>query len=172
MLSTLLSLLIGLVLSLSILAGGLFCGYTAVTTLKSSIQLWTHSRRSKGWPVVEGSVVRAAIREEPSRTYINRIPEVEYRYVVLGTTYQGNRILFDSGERYAEQEAEKILAGYAQGTTVQVHYDPNDPQESVLEQKARGLGTSLGVICALLFVATFGIAIGSGMLIGTFRPQQ
>ena len=61
-------------------------------------------------------------------------------------------------ERDTRAEAEAVLGRYPNGARVQVHYDPDDPQSSVLQMAG---GWALHAIMAALFALTtpFGIMI-------------
>ena len=66
-------------------------------------------------------------------------PDVAYRYTVQGVDYQSNRISF--GARvYASFDhfARQRLAGYRDGDSVTVFYNPENAAEAVLELRAYG----------------------------------
>jgi len=115
------------------------------------------ARQTKQWPTVVGTVVQSEI--VGSRAIR---PLVIYQYSIdsarfvdsssLGIPSFGNR-------RIRRDESSKLTAEYAAGDSVIVHYNPQDPQESMLyarEDWASYVRLSLGVflgICGLILVA-------------------
>jgi hypothetical protein len=129
--------------------------------------------RSSSWPTVSGTVESSDV----SGTWVKRGPTnimvyaaaVKYAYEVGGARYQGFRIGFgsefdgspgDSGKTRAAEQA----ARYPVGATVNVHYAPDAPKESVLvpsssEPFTSWSGIGIGVAMALAGLACLGFAL-------------
>jgi hypothetical protein len=138
---------------------GTFFAVLLLRSIYKNIRLWKMARRSLGWPAVEGEVVNKRLED-----YVrHRIPVIEYTYHVGGVRYAGDRLKFDTDSIYILWEAEAILDRYQVGKSVTVYYDADDPQESTLERKPRGIVSSLLLQAFLLFFPT-----GLCLLIGLF----
>jgi hypothetical protein len=80
----------------------------------------------------EGTVISSEIesrRGEGGRTYR---PAIRYRYVVDGTEYEGRRYDYVSVHTSNAGRAQEIVSRHPSGARVDVHYDADDPSESVL----------------------------------------
>ncbi len=92
--------------------------------------------RAKAWLQVQGRITRSSlsVRRPPEGNEIGtavNVPDVAYAFSVAGQGYQGNRVsLGDISGRFAEEAVRR----YPVGSTVTVHYDPNDPTDCVLER--------------------------------------
>lgn len=117
------------------------------------------AKASAAWPSTEGSITKTHIRiddrGETSETYH---PEITYAYSVLGSPYQGTRTVIGATRSYSSRrKAEAFLAGYPIGMKVTVHYDPEKPDQSVLEAGAKrgAIGTFIisGVFALIGLIA-------------------
>ena len=128
----------------------------------SAIEGWAALR----WPVVEGEITSSKVKQIPG---VRRFgyggpsyePSVAYSYRVLGTTYSGTRLRF-GGEPtdYYQDNTYAKLAQYPVGTTVRVHYQPDDPSRSVLEP-----GVGLRIYLNMAFFSAL-LLFGVGGIIG------
>jgi hypothetical protein len=124
------------------------------------------ARLSTRWPAVEGRVTDSAIKPvEQSRrawigweTYYTYQPTVAYAYEAAGRPYNNDLIAFGLESFDTREEAEAILAGYPKGAPVRVHYDPDDPQSSVL-QMAGGWAWRAIVSALVALLAIFWLMI-------------
>jgi hypothetical protein len=138
---------------------GTFFAVLILRYIYKNVRLLQMARRSQNWPAVEGEVVNKRLEEYAK----HRIPIIEYTYLVGGVRYTGDRLRFDTDSLYIWTEAEAILDRYEVGRSVTVYYDADDPQESTLERKPRGIVSSLLLQSFLLFFPT-----GLCLLIGLF----
>ena len=97
-------------------------------------------KSAESWPVVPGTIVRSGVKEYTSRsngvTTHSYEPVVFYQYSLMGKPYEGKRLGFGATRvKYAEAQA--ITDKYLAGTPVNIHYNPNKPEESVLEVVSR-----------------------------------
>lgn len=148
---------------LIITAVGMFFAVLILRSIYKNIRLWQMARRSLDWPAVEGEVVNKRL-EEYAR---HRTPIIEYTYLVGGVRYAGDRLRFDTDSLYIRSEAEAILDRYKVGLAVTVYYDADDPRESTLERRPRGIVSSLLLKAFLLFFPT-----GLCLVIGLFALAE
>ena len=114
------------------------------------------ARATKHWPTVTGSIFQSEIigsrAIRPLIVYTYRVGEVEFLdSSSLGVPSFGNR-------RIRLDESQKLTAEYAPGDTVTVHYNPDNPRQSLLyarEDWAEYMRLSLGVI--LFALGVFGL---------------
>jgi hypothetical protein len=129
---------------------GLFLGLVIFRSTYRDIRLWQAARSSQHWAVTTGDVLT-------SKTEVNRRlrkPIIEYTYLVNGVRFTGNRVMFDTDGLYTWHEAETVIDHYAPSKPVSVYYDPDNPQESALERRHRGIASSLLLKAFLLFLPT------------------
>lgn len=91
------------------------------------------------------------------------IPGVEYTYNIGGRTYRSRTWTYRSQEP-TEAFARRVVARYARGRPVGVHYDPAAPGRAVLEP-----GTDVFVLGAL-GVSALILLIGTGLTVSTVPP--
>lgn len=114
------------------------------------------ARAIKRWPTVTGTVIQSQIigsrAIRPLIVYRYRVGEIEViDSSSLGIPSFGNR-------RIRLDESEKLTAEYAVGDTVTVHYNPDNPRQSLLyarEDWAQYMRLSLGVM--LFALGIFGL---------------
>lgn len=142
---------------------GLLCGGSAILLIGGlGIFLIVYGIRSKKkaqasqtWPSVSGRITAAEVKESTSTddddvTRVNYYPAVHYEYQIGDQAYTGKRISFGGiVATSSRSKAEKELTRYPAGGDVPVYYNPDKPEEAVLEQKAGGATWALvvGVIC-------------------------
>jgi len=115
------------------------------------------------WPTVAGTVKSSGVRLVKGGKGDGHVPAVTYTYEVNGVSYQGKRIHFRDVSEMPEQ-AEKTVSSYPVGATVQVHFDPDEPSESLLRP---GLYRYSFIWLAL---SVGGLLIGSAMIY-FYRPD-
>ncbi|HPS42707.1 MAG TPA: DUF3592 domain-containing protein [Anaerolineaceae bacterium] len=116
----------------------------------------SNSRKAKAaesWPIAPGTIVRSGVKEYTTRsngiTTHSYEPVVFYQYNLMGKLYEGKQLAIGS-TRVKESEAQAITDKYLAGTPVNVHYNPNKPEESVLEVVSRSSKAFL--ILGLIFI--------------------
>lgn len=149
--------------------------------------LWIQWRnwRTRSWSETTGRIERARIaaREVSSRrfrttgtgrntefvtdedTRTRNSAEVSYSFAVGGTTYRANRVS-PTGEPDGSVAA--ILRRYPQGCIVSVYYNPDDPNECILERedpaKIREAWLGTAVIAAWILAGFVVISYGTDWL--------
>lgn len=125
---------------------------------------WAHMRAvgkakaAETWPTAMGKVTDCEIvveesndREGGTTTWYN--PVVTYAYEVAGRELTGNRLRFGNYRSASRKKAEAMIAGYGTGTSPAVRYNPERPEECVLETKKPGPVYLVMAVFGLLFVA-------------------
>ncbi|MDH4156936.1 MAG: DUF3592 domain-containing protein [candidate division Zixibacteria bacterium] len=112
-----------------------FTGGLGIFVLGGIIALLAAGRLSeslemRNWPSVDGVVTASFVGD--GRLYR---PEVQYRYRVAGVTYVGHSNLNApgfGGKTRRREVAVKSIAEYPAGSSVRIHYNPQQPGESRL----------------------------------------
>jgi hypothetical protein len=98
------------------------------------------SRAARTWPSTEGRIVDSRVEAKTlpgDRPNTRFAPRITYEYVVNGRVYQSQRIAFrETFWSLAPQSAQASAARYPAGAHVTVYYDPEHPEETVLERAA------------------------------------
>lgn len=109
---------------------------------------------SQSWAGVRGKVIDSHVQEKETNdydgnTHTSYSAKVCYRYAVGGEEFTGSRIAF--GVKPTNKAAtSEIVAKYPVDTAVMVYYDPEKPQEAVLERN-----TNSGWVQILLGIGLF-----------------
>ena len=119
------------------------------------------AKAAESWPAAPGTVVSCEIVEEESSdrdgnssTWYD--PVVTYSYSAQARTLTGRRLRFGNYRSASRKKAEAALAPYAPGKPLAVRYNPERPDECVLETVKPGPIYLVMALFGLLFVA-FGL---------------
>lgn len=148
------SLVVGLpcigILLLVFGGGGIYLIYLSIKNRQQAAQ-------SQSWPSTAGQVVDARVVEgasghdDMSENYVLR---VEYEYTVAGTTYRSHQAAFGPRQSHRHYHQAQAQAGrYPVGAPVTVFYNPDNPQDAVLERRAPATTATLIVGIAFLGAA-------------------
>ena len=128
--------------------------------------------RARSWPSVAGEIAatRLVRREttsggENDASTERDYPYVAYRYTVAGQPYRNDRVVFGpvvaprsmlpgvDPEPDAPDAAARLAAEFPRGKSVRVHYNPQDPADSVLYPSvARSIWVIAGVAVAVIWL--------------------
>ena len=147
MVENLLALLMGLLM----IGFGLFCGVMAVNLIYHHAINWRAAIRSRDWQAAEGHVTTA--QAEPTGRF-RWTPKITYVYRVNGVEYTGDRVAYDYFGSYSSQEANEVVERYQVNAPAKIFYDPEQPQESTLQQIHRGASGGLFILPFILFFPT------------------
>jgi hypothetical protein len=121
--------------------------------------------KSVRWPSVNGTVISSYVSESSDDDGTTYGADVQYDYVVNDQAHTGDRVSHGDVSTGDPSYAQKIVARYSEGQSVNVYYDPTDPAKSVLETGFTpglllplGLGTVFTLVGGLMligFTATF-----------------
>jgi hypothetical protein len=129
--------------------------YVLVTALISR----SRAGASQTWSGVQGTIVEAVVRkherievgEASSTTYSAHI---RYSYTINSQEYFGERVHFGA-EKTAKADAEETVRHYSQGASVMVYYDPDKPQDAVLEKRSGSGWLQIGLGIILLIAGVY-----------------
>ncbi len=116
------------------------------------------AKAAQEWPTIPGVILSSRVDEHVSRdsdgdrntTYK---PVVAYQYAIMGQEYTGSRISFGANT-FSRRKCEEIIAGYPVGQPVNVHYNPDKPQDAVLETVEKG-----GTVSLVIGIVFLGIGL-------------
>lgn len=93
--------------------------------------------RARTWPHTRGTVVESTVEADgPSGSDTTSYQaRVRYGYVVGGTRYQSERMSFFylANRHSAARTASTAVAHHRRGSTLDVHYDPKNPANAVVD---------------------------------------
>ena len=113
------------------------------------------AQASQGWPAIQGTIAESWIEETSTTDDDGSIayryaPKVRYRYALMGKEYRGERIAFGPGKSGSRSGAGKGLAKYPKGGSALVYYNPEKPEDAVLERSiSKGLLVTGAVFLAI-----------------------
>jgi hypothetical protein len=122
--------------------------------------LWK-SRRSRNWPTAPGTIVMSQLitKTDANLTEIRDLlttttygAKIRYSYTVAGRSLKGGRVGWTAGRlARTDHDARKRMTKYPVGQQVTVYYQPDNPENAVLETAAEGLVTR-GLLTATFLV--------------------
>ncbi|MBI5946392.1 MAG: DUF3592 domain-containing protein [Chloroflexi bacterium] len=143
--------------------GGVGVVFLLVSLLAATtaIKDWRRYRESENWAPAVAQIVSGNISAQRGSKSTSYVVNVRYAYSVLGQSYEGGQFSFGSeGTGYdTRKKAEKVIAQYPAGSQAAIYYDPNNPQQAVLERKYDSTGAILAAILGTL---------GAGMVIYSY----
>jgi len=112
-------------------------------------------RQSLQWPSVAGTVMQSEAQQYRHGKYGGWEVNISYRYQVNEQRYVGNRIsLWDpKGHRRTKYESNTFVANNPARSTVTVCYDPQHPENAVLEPGADEETNRIGIWCGSIIFA-------------------
>jgi hypothetical protein len=132
--------------------GGPLVGVLALAAIVKYIEVW----RAKSWLAASGRIVSSkSVDRRVQRpgvdngTEVRNFADVTYEFKVDGKTRKGSRVSI--GEDLGNVEVAETLIRYPAGADVTVYYNPNNPEQAVLERDPpKGAFGCLGFGIALL----------------------
>ncbi|HEY0112723.1 MAG TPA: DUF3592 domain-containing protein [Allosphingosinicella sp.] len=115
------------------------------------------AKAAETWPTAIATIHSCSVVEEESTnreghtsTWYN--PVVAYSYAVAGREYQSQRLRFGNYRSGSRKKAEAMLAPYSATGNSTVRYNPERPEECVLETRRPGPIYLIMAVFGLLFV--------------------
>lgn len=124
------------------------------------------SRRYRNFPVAKGVIKNIELKERKGynritdRLVSSYVPILEYTYKIEGKAYTGRRFTFRNVS-VNEKLAGKIREIFAPGNPVKVFYNPNDPEDAVLNTSGGEVGWAF--LFGSIFIV-FGVTYVLGLL--------
>jgi hypothetical protein len=136
-------------------------------------------RKASGWLPTSGKVLSARAVSRRVRTAetrfgaehgadenIRNFAEIRYEYRVGGRRYAGSRISI--GEDLGDHEVEETLRRYPRGSVVTVFYNPDKPDEAVLERASpEGVWRTMAFFVLVLLGLFIGGTLGFDRLVAS-----
>lgn len=120
--------LIGLTIAALGAGGGYFYGHYDQHMMEVA-------QDSLSWPSVTGLVYHSNLEAQRSKvgrqSKIDHRVEISYEYVVDGERYENDVVQFNQ-DNLSTSEKELLVSTHPKGSQVEVFYDPQKPQQSVL----------------------------------------
>jgi len=105
--------------------------------------------KTKSWPTTQGTVISSQV--ERSSRYI---PKVIYTYDVDTNAFSSDRIRQTNYAQYKKKEdAAKVADRYPVDSKVTVYYNPNKPDEAILEPGIKGEHIFMFLLGLVIFLA-------------------
>ncbi len=116
--------------------------------LVAALFIWGFQRaaaRTRTWPIIAGQIASSGVHEfheleqngHSSRWQTLYRPEVTYNYEIAGVRYTGDKVNMGGAvSASTDALARRVAAKYPVGTAVEVHYNPANPAESMLETRS------------------------------------
>lgn len=111
-------------------------------------------KQSQSWLITKGHITQFAWIEERHRLW----PKIEYSYQVFDRDFQSESFFLDSphntpNSQYARKLAYRVAVAYEKDETIDVYYNPNNPQQAVLDTSIpRKLDVIIGLLIALILL--------------------
>jgi hypothetical protein len=95
------------------------------------------AKQSANWPTVEGKIESSEVTQRHDDKGTSYSADICYSYPVKDRTYKSSRIWYGGGfSSSSSGEFYRLVDRYPKGKVVAVHYDPEHPEEAVLEAGA------------------------------------
>lgn len=108
--------------------------------------------KCRRWKMTQGLITRCEWTQDAHRIW----PRIEYDFEVDGQTYQGEHLLADTthhnpASRFSKRIAYKAAIAYQNRQTIDVYYNPANPEQSALDISMPGKLTALiALLCGLI----------------------
>ena len=145
-----------LILAVVPLCFGGFFFLSGAILLFFSLRARKKSSASMSWPSTTGRIITSTVRQNSSTDEDGHVsftysPVVEYEYTVNNQVYKGKTINYGITAMQDRNAAQKEVDRFTPGAQVPVYYNPEKPQEAVLEKKE--VKANVGLIIGIVFMA-------------------
>lgn len=121
---------------------------TGIITSARGIYILALHKKTRNWPSTDGIITESAMKDGDG----DLLPQIQFRYDINGETYQ-QAVKFTEDVSPSQEFGNSYLRKYPLDARVRVHYNPDDPAESVLDpgdNKGDWLVLSLGLGMSIL----------------------
>ncbi len=132
-----------------------------------------NAKQSIAWPTTQGVIVNSEVVRERNRnssssgSSVTYTADVMFEFQLDGQTYSSNNVSFGQYSSSSASDARKIVRAYPANSRVTVYYNPDNPDESVLEPGVSA-GSYMILGMGILFSA-IGVLGFFGCLIAVLR---
>ncbi|MEI6202253.1 MAG: DUF3592 domain-containing protein, partial [Enhydrobacter sp.] len=136
-------------------------GFTILAIMLFPLAAWFYagvrrdvalSRISRSWPTVPGVLEQRSIDRRSTLRGNTYAISLSYSYEVGGRKYHGDRLAFAPSRLDTGDLLDGLLAKYPANAAVTVHYNPIDPEDSVLETDDAPARQPMGRVIILLLL--------------------
>ncbi len=106
----------------------------AIALIVYGLVTMRQTSRSRGWLPVDGRVVASNVNQFSGRNGVTYRPMIIFSYAVGPSRFMSSRVSFQPFVTSNRDAAATVAARYPVGKTVQVFYDPQDPEQAVLDR--------------------------------------
>jgi hypothetical protein len=147
---------------MGILSGLILAGIGLFTIVFGWIQFRT-GKASGNWPSTKGKVVLTEVKEssstdEDGSTSRRYSPRVEYAYTVSGRKYTSDQVAIGARWQYSSQAKARAKLAYRSGQQVDVYYNPQKPDQALLEPGVTG-GARGTLIIGIVFMIAAAVVL-------------
>ena len=115
-------------LQLKLLMLAIWLGFVALSAKK-----FVRGRASINWPTITASVNSSDIEAKSGGNGLTFYsPKIEYQYTINNRAYKSSTFTFMGTSGLTKNYAEKYASKYPSGSEIQVHYNPRNPEISVI----------------------------------------
>jgi len=145
-----------LILGIVFVIGGFFA-------MKFGQKTMDQAKASLDWPSIQGKIVHSDVARKRSDNKTMYSADIIFSYAVNGRKYESNqRRIGGSSSSSNSSSAYKIVNKYPEGQAVEAYYNPEAPEEAVLEPGAFLESRILWYIGIVFFV--IGILMTAGII--------
>jgi Protein of unknown function (DUF3592) len=131
-------------------------GVAAIIRAASSLK---QAGRSENWPGVQGKIIESRIDKQNKLEYdaadsTTYTPVVRYTYSLQGKEYTGERVAFGMTNKN-RNPASELVKRYPLDELVMVYYNPEKPEEAVLERASGSGWLQIGIGVALILAGIY-----------------
>ncbi|MBE0684562.1 MAG: DUF3592 domain-containing protein [Anaerolineaceae bacterium] len=119
---------------------------------------FSKARLSKNWLATPGNIISSELdaqttTDEDGYQTTTYIANILFEYQVNKASFKCDCINFDYGMRTSNRSKQQaIVEQYPAGSQVTVYYDPDDPEQAVLEKRVNGVFTTIMVSAVFILI--------------------
>lgn len=122
---------------------------------------------SQSWPTTTGKVLAAEVQARRSRSgsghTTSYYPVIFYEYQVAGQVYRSNVLQLGGEVGGGASRAQQKVMAYPAGSSVQVYYNPDNPQQAALERGSTRSNILIGVALLIVVILAVTVAFTAGI---------
>lgn len=142
---------------------------TGIGLLIKLLKNFSKASHSKNWLSTSGKIISSELdaqttTDEDGYQTTTYIANVLFQYTVNDIVFECDCINFDYGMRTSNRRIQQaVVEHYSTGSPVNVYYDPDDPQQAVLEKRVDGVYTSIMVAAVFILIGVIVALISLGV---------